>query len=194
MDSEILASERAHHRRFRRVYRVAVSVLLGAAALGVIAFGFNTSTRSGWVTLIGTAVIALGVTAVAMRMDRSRPGELASTVPWSFGQVYSGSQAEQIWNSMGEVLVKYRTNLNRLTGTTAMAERPGSFLYRKGHHLLDVRPSVDHPGWTVVSVMSAPDLPTTLTDFGRGHGINTELLMAVPDYRKPEALQDGTDA
>lgn len=193
MDSEILASERAHHRRFRTIYRIGLAVVLGGLSIGLVALGFATSTRSGWIVLIGLLVVAAGVTFMAMRMDRKHPTELASNGPWSFGQVYSGAQPEKIWNSMGAVLVKYQTNLNRLTGTTAMAERPGSFLYRKGHHLLDVRDSVDHPGWSVISVMSAPDLPTTLSDFGRGQGINTELLMAVPGYRTPAALQEGAD-
>lgn len=193
MDSEILASERAHHRRFRSIYRTGLALVLGGGALGAIVLGFNISARSGWVTTIGIAVVVVGVAAAALRMDRRLPGELASSGPWSFGQVYSGAQSEKIWNSMGVVLVKYQTNLNRLTGTTAMAERPGSFLYRKGHHLLDVRDSVDHPGWTVVTVMSAPDLPTTISDFGRGQGINHELLAAVPGFRTPNTLQETAD-
>lgn len=193
MDSEILAKERAHHRRFRAIYRIGLFLVLGGASLGLIFAAFNSSARSGWVMLIGISAIAAGVTAMSIRMDRKVSSELASNGPWSFGQVYSAAKPRQIWNSMGEVLVKYGTNLDRLTETTALAQRPGSFLYRRGHHLLDVRESADHPGWMVISVMAAPDLPTTVTDFGRGQGINTELLAAVPGYRTPVSLSETVD-
>lgn len=186
MDSEILASERAHHRRFRHIYRSALGVLLTGAAIGLVYAGFATSQRAGWIVTIGLAVIAVGVVAMALRMDRKHPDELATTGPWSWGQVYSGSQQREIWNSMGKVIVRNGMSFKRLTQSTAMCERPGSFLYRKGVHLLDVRSSQDHPGWFVVTVFASPDLPTTLTDMGRGAGVNNDLLAAVPGYRKPD--------
>lgn len=185
MDSEIFASERNHHLRFRFIYRVLLGILLLGAAVLLVWAAFSVSARSGWVVSIGFAVITALVLAMAWRMDRAHPDLLATTGPWSHGQVYSGSQANEIWNSMGKVVVRHQMGFRRLTQTTAMADRPSSFLYRKGVHLIDVRDSEDHPGWTVVSVFAAPDLPTTMTDFGRGSGINNELLSAVPGHRRP---------
>lgn len=185
MDSEIFASERNHHLRFRLIYRILLGILLLGAAVLLVWAAFSVSARSGWVVSIGFAVITALVLAMAWRMDRAHPDLLATTGPWSHGQVYSGSQPNEIWNSMGKVVVRHQMGFRRLTQTTAMADRPGSFLYRKGVHLIDVRDSEDHPGWTVVSVFAAPDLPTTMTDFGRGSGINNELLSAVPGHRRP---------
>ena len=185
MDSEIFASERNHHLRFRFIYRVLLGILLLGAAVLLVWAAFSVSARSGWVVSIGFAVITALVLAMAWRMDRAHPDLLATTGPWSHGQVYSGSQPNEIWNSMGKVVVRHQMGFRRLTQTTAMADRPSSFLYRKGVHLIDVRDSEDHPGWTVVSVFATPDLPTTMTDFGRGSGINNELLSAVPGHRRP---------
>jgi hypothetical protein len=104
----------------------------------------------------------------------------------SWGQVYSGAQSREIWNSMGGVILRARPGDHPDHPQTAMLERKGSFLYRKGIHLLDVRESVDHLGWLVVTVQSAPDLPTSITDFGRGHGINSELLGSVAGIPQPD--------
>lgn len=185
MDSEILASERARHRRFRTIYRLILGVLLAGASVLLVWAGFLTNQRAGWITTFGLAGVVAVILVMVWRMDRMHPEELATTGPWSFGQVYSGSQEREIWNSMGKVIVRHQMGFKRLTKATAMAERPGSFLYRKGVHLIDVRSSADHPGWFVVSVFANPDLPTTVTDFGRGHHINSELLSHVPGYRKP---------
>lgn len=199
MDSEILASERAHHRRFRAIYNIALLLVLSLAAVGLVYASFAVNARAGWVTTLGLLLIAVAVLLMWWRMDRTLPNELSSTGPWSFGQVYSGSARKDIWNSMGKVIVRNSMSFTRITRETGMCERPGSFLYRKGSHLLDVRPSQDHPGWFVISVFSSPDLPTTITDFGRGRGINSALLEAVPGYRRPDdpelrpaELGDGT--
>ncbi len=185
MDSEIFASERNHHQRFRLIYRILLGVLLLGAAVLLVWVAFSVNTRSGWVVSVGLIVITGVVVAMAWRMDRERPDMLVTTGPWSQGQVYSGSQSNEIWNSMGKVIVRHQMGFRRLTKTTAMADRPGSFLYRKGVHLIDVRDSEDHPGWVVVPVCGTPDLPTTMTDFGRGSGINNELLSAVTGHRRP---------
>lgn len=185
MDSEIFASERAHHRRFRLIYRLAAGLLLVGASALLIWAGFLVSQRAGWVVSIGLLAMTAVILLMVWRMDRQPPDELATSGPWSHGQVYSGSQQREIWNAMGKVVVRHQMGFKRLTETTAMAERPGSFLYRKGVHLIDVRSSQDHPGWFVVSVFASPDLPTTVTDFGRGSGINNELLSRVPGFRKP---------
>ncbi len=185
MDSEILASERAHHRRFRLIYRIVVGVVLGSAAVGLVYAAFLTNERSGWAVTIGVGVIALGVLGVSWRMDRTDSDGLVTTGPWSYGQVYSGSQRQDIWNSMGKVIVRNQMGFKRITASTALCERPGSFLFRKGVHLIDVQDSHDHPGWFVVTVFASPDLPTTITDFGRGAGINSALLAAVPGHVKP---------
>lgn len=186
MDSEIFASERIHHQRFRLIYRSVLGVLLVGAAVLLVWSGFSVSPRAGWVVSIGLLAIVAVVLVMMFRMDRAHPDMLVTTGPWSHGQVYSGSREREIWNAMGKVILRHQMGFRRLTKTTAMADRPGSFLYRKGVHLIDVRDSQDHPGWLVVSVFSTPDLPTTLTDFGRGSGINNELLSAVPGYRRPD--------
>ena len=186
MDSEIFASERIHHQRFRLIYRIALGVLLVGAVALLVWSGFSVSARAGWVVSIGLLAIVAVVLVMMARMDRPHPDMLVTTGPWSQGRVYSGSQEREIWNAMGRVIIRHQLGFRRLTKTTAMCERPGSFLYRKGVHLIDVRDSVDHPGWLVVSVFASPDLPTTLTDFGRGSGINNELLNAVPGFRKPD--------
>lgn len=184
-DRDIFASEQAHHRRFRLIYRIVAGTLLAGGAVLLVWAGFVVSARAGWVVTIGVVAITIGVVAMAMRMDRQHPDHLATSGPWSHGQVYSGAQEREIWNSLGKVVVRHQMGFKRLTKTTAMANRPGSFLYRKGINLIDVRPSLDHPGWFVISVFATPDLPTTVTDFGRGRGINNELLDHVPGYRKP---------
>ena len=186
MDSEIFASERIHHQRFRLIYRIALGVLVLGAVVLLVWSGFSVSARAGWVVSIGLLAIVAVVLMMMTRMDRPHPDMLVTTGPWSHGRVYSGSQEREIWNAMGKVIIRHQLGFRRLTETTAMCERPGSFLYRKGVHLIDVRDSVDHPGWLVVSVFASPDLPTTLTDFGRGSGINNELLSAVPGFRKPD--------
>ena len=185
MDSEIFASERNHHQRFRLIYRILLGVLLLGAAVLLVWVAFSVNTRSGWVVSVGLVAITGVVVAMAWRMDRERSDMLVTTGPWSQGRVYSGSQSNEIWNSMGKVIVRHQMGFRRLTKTTAMADRPGSFLYRKGVNLIDLRDSEDQPGWVVVSVFATPDLPTTMTDFGRGSGINNELLSAVPGHRRP---------
>ena len=184
-DTEVLADERRRQRKFSRVYRIITMVILFGACVGLVYAGFSASDRSGWVVTVGVLAVIGAIAMMVWRMDRKRPDDLVSTGPWSWGQVYSGSQSREIWNSMGGVILRHGLGVTRITRTTAMLERKGSFLYRKGIHLLDVRQSVDHPGWFVVTVQSAPDLPTSLTDFGRGRGINTELLSAIPGFRKP---------
>ncbi|WP_341728648.1 hypothetical protein [Brooklawnia sp.] len=184
-DGEILADERRRQRKYGRIYRIATAALLLAAGVGVIFAGFSVSARSGWIVLIGIVAMIAVVVAMNWRMDRKSPEDLVTTGPWSWGQVYSGSQSREIWNAMGPLIMGYGLGITRLTRNTAMLERKASLLYRKGIHLLDVRPSVDHPGWHVITVQSAPDLPTSLTDFGRGRTINTQLLGAVPAFRKP---------
>ncbi|GAA2180742.1 hypothetical protein GCM10009785_12870 [Brooklawnia cerclae] len=185
MDSEILASEQRHHRRFRRIYRSALFVILAAAVFGLVVAGFKIGARTGWIVTVGLVVIALVLVGMHFWLGRRDEDALASSGPWSFGQVYSGHQQRAIWNAMGQVLTGQRMSVTRVTSTTALCERPGSFLYRKGVHLVDVRESADHPGWFVVTVFASPDLPTTITDFGRGAGINHALLAAVPGHRKP---------
>lgn len=185
MDIEILADERAKQRRFRGIYRVVTGAVLGAAMIGLVVAAFAVSDRSGWIVTLGLGAIIAVVGLMIWLLDRRHPNQLSSAGPWSHGQVYSGAQPKQIWNALGKVIVRHRLGFTRLTDKTAMLERPGSFLYRKGHHLLDVRRSEQCPGWYVITVQSAPDLPTTLTDFGRGRGINDELLAAVPGLRKP---------
>jgi len=185
-DSEILADERRRQRKYGRIYRIATAILLSAASVGLVYLGFLTSTRSGWVVLIGILAMAAVVALMMWRMDRKGPEDLVTNGPWSWGQVYSGSQTREIWDHLGAVVMRHGLGVTRITRSTAMLERKASFLYRKGIHLLDVRPSLDHPGWCVVTVQSSPDLPTSLTDFGRGRGINTELLSAVPAFRKPD--------
>ncbi len=186
MDIEILAEERAHHRRFRLIYRALLILILTLGSIGLVYAGFQTNQRAGWIVTVGLVVIAAVVTTMALRMDRRRPDQLVTTGPWSWGQVYSGHQQREIWNSMGKVLSQHGLGFRRLTNTTGLSERGGTFVYRKGHHLLDVRPSEDHPGWLVITVQSAPDLPTTITDFGRGAAINDDLLNAVPGFRRPD--------
>ena len=186
VDTDILADERHRQRKFSRIYRIITAILLLAACVGLVYAGFLSSVRSGWVVLIGILAVVAVIVFMVWRMDRKRPEDLVSTGPWSWGQVYSGAQSREIWNSMGGVILRHGLGITRITRNTAMLERKGSFLCRKGIHLLDVRESVDHPGWFVVTVQSAPDLPTSITDFGRGHGINTELLGSVPGFRKPD--------
>lgn len=185
-DADILADERRRNRKYSRVYRIITAVLLLAAGIGLVYAGFQSSTRSGWIVLIGLVAVIGVVCFMVWKMDRKRPEDLVTTGPWSWGQVYSGSQTREIWNSMSPILMRYGMGITRITPTTAMLDRKGSFLYRKGIHLVDVRDSIEHPGWFVVTVQSAPDLPTSLTDLGRGHGINTELLSGIPGYRKPD--------
>lgn len=184
-DRDVFASEIARHRQFRLIYRVVLGVLVIGGALLLVWAGFLVGPRAGWVVTIGLAAIGAGVVTMATRMDREHPDHLATSGPWSHGQVYSGAQDREIWNSMGKVIVRHQMGVKRLTKTTALADRPSSFLHRKGIHLIDVRSSNDHPGWFVITVFASPDLPTTMTDFGRGRGINNELLSHVPGYRKP---------
>lgn len=185
MDSEILASERAHHRRFRLIWRLVAGVMVIGSLIGLVYAAFATSQRSGWTVTIGLLAIVGAVYAVERWQTRKSSTDLVTAGPWSWGQVYSGHQSREIWNSMGKVLVGQGMSFDRVAKTTALAQRPGSFLYRKGVHLIDVQPSQDHHGWFVVTVFCQPDLPTTVTDFGRGAGINQALLEAVPGFRRP---------
>ncbi len=186
MDSEILAGERAHHRRFRIAWRSVAGLLLAGAAAGLIVAAFHTSRRSGWVVTIGGLAIGLGLFLLARWGTRAGTNTLVTPGPWSYGQVYSGHQQREIWNAMGKVLLGLGMSFDRVAKTTALATRPGTFLYRRGVHLIDVQPSADHDGWFVITVFSQPDLPTTITDFGRGASINQALLAAVPGFRRPD--------
>ncbi len=186
MDSEILASERAHHRRFRIIWQSLAGVLVFGALIGLIFAAFATNQRSGWIVTIGLVAIIGFVIAFERMMSRRTEADLVTGGPWSWGQVYSGHQQREIWNSMGKVLVGQSMSFDRVSKTTALAQRPGTFLYRKGVHLIDVQPSNDHPGWFVITVFCQPDLATTVTDFGRGAGINQALLEAVPGHRRPD--------
>lgn len=185
MDSEIFASERAHHRRFRLIYRSLAGLLMCGAGVGIVIAAFHTSQRASWITLAGVVLITITVVGVALWTDRPKADSLVSRGPWSFGQVYSREPQKAIWNAMGKILVANEMGFTRLTSSSAMSERPGTMLYRKGVHLIDVRASTDHPGWRVITVFSSPDLPTTITDFGRGANINQDLLTAVPKYVAP---------
>ena len=87
MDSEIFASERNHHQRFRLIYRILLGVLLLGAAVLLVWVAFSVNTRSGWVVSVGLIVITGVVVAMAWRMDRERSDMLVTTGPWSQGRV-----------------------------------------------------------------------------------------------------------
>ena len=188
MDTEILADERAVQRRFRRIYRSILMVLLAGGCVALIWGGWHNSPRAGIVITVSVAAIIAVLAVLIFSTGRRRPGDIATTGPWSWGQVYTGSTAKQCWNAMSPIVSRHQMSFRRLTRTTGMAERPGGMLYRKGYHLVDVRPSQDYPGWQVITVQSAPDLPTTVTDFGRGRSLNHAFLKAVPGFRTPEQM------
>lgn len=190
MDTDILADERAVQRRFRRIYRSILMVLLAGGCVALIWGGWRNSPRAGIVVTVSVVVIIAGLVALIVSTGRRRPGDVASTGPWSWGQVYTGSTSKQCWNAMSPIVTRHQMSFRRLTRTTGMAERPGGLLYRKGYHLVDVRPSQDYPGWQVITVQSAPDLPTTVTDFGRGRSLNHAFLKAVPGFRTPEQMAE----
>lgn len=188
MDIEILADERAVQRKFRRIYRSILMVLLAAGCVALIIGSWSNSTRIGLIVTVAVLVTIGTLVALIITTGRRRPGDVASSGPWSWGQVYTGSTSKQCWNAMSPIVSRYQMTFRRLTNTTGMAERPGGLLYRKGYHLVDVRPSKDYPGWQVVTVQTAPDLPTTVTDFGRGRVLNQMFLKAVPGFRTPEQM------
>lgn len=191
MDTEILADERALQRKFRLIYRTIALILLAGGCVALLWGGWHNSVRSGIIITAAVIGIAVVLGGLIIATGRRRPGDLASTGPWSWGQVYTGATAKQCWNAMSPTISRNQLTFRRLTKTTGMAERSAGLLHRKGHHLVDVRPSEDHPGWQVVTVQSAPDLPTTVTDFGRGRAINHSLLDAVPNRRTPEEMTTG---
>ena len=51
----------------------------------------------------------------------ARQADLVTGGPWSWGQVYSGHQQREIWNSMGKVLVGQSMSFDRVSKTTALA-------------------------------------------------------------------------
>lgn len=190
MDSEIFASERAHHARFRLIYRLLASLLMLGTAAAIVYSALQSTERAARVTLAGVVLITLGIVGAAWWTRRPQEGMLVSPSPWSYGQVYSRDEQKRIWNAMGKVIVAFEMSFTRLTPHTALCERRGTFFFRKGTHLIDVRPSQDHPGWRVITVFSAPDLPTTITDFGRGAVINQELLTVIPHYVAPGEVSE----
>lgn len=189
MDAEILATERAHHRRLRRIHRTAMGVLFAVALAALIWVAFDSSMRNGIIITVSIVVIVAAIFIIDARTRITRPGSLVTSGPWSFGQVYTSMPDQRrIWNSMGKVITANSMKFSRVGDTTGLCERPGTILSRKGTHLIDVQKSADHPGWFVVTVFSAPDLSTTLTDFGRGATINHDLLTAVPNHVRPDEV------
>ncbi|GAA2180744.1 hypothetical protein GCM10009785_12880 [Brooklawnia cerclae] len=193
-DAEILAAARDNVvRRWLREYLITfgivavVMVALSVAGLGPLGNG-HLVPRVGWtITLVaGVALAAVGVQlgteVVARRLHASRPGQdagpLMSGLP-PRGQTRTTLRPAQVWPVIAPLL-DVPESIRPPAGATTLGVRTGPRWQLAPHLcLVDVRPSSDQPGTTVVTVCSQPQRPFDLADYGLSFRRGNEVLGTV---------------
>ena len=181
MDRNILAAEFAAAQERRRrgltVYGVVCAVVIG---LLIVVF-WMADPLLGTVALVSFAVV-FGLMALVLWMVMSAAKRNAvgpsTPGPVTIGQVYVGRPQAEVWSALTTYLQFMRRSFHQSGPTTLQTGTGASFTSWGANHLIDVRPSADHQGYTVVTALGHPTLPMVLTDYGAAKKTNDELLAA----------------
>lgn len=149
----------------------ALPVLSGLAIFFSIALG----TAMGFGLIAFYLALSIGVSWLR---QRTRRATLASGAPLSRGQVRTPLSVAQVWDAINPYLDTLGERIPGADPSSVMVTRMRSLLGWQLH--VDVRPSADEPGLTVVTVLGAGgDLnPISLDE--RPHSAANALLAHVP--------------
>lgn len=180
MDRNILAAEHAaaqdtRRKSMRLVLIIAIALIVicaGVAALvdpiGGLVFFIGLSG------ILGLVVLMVWVIGLFFKVDGPSPNS-----PLSFAQVYTPMPAPMAWQATLQRLALMQLPHHQTGPTTVQANKTMDLLSFGSTHLVDVRPSSDRPGLTVVTILATPSVPTTMTDYGRNAKVNNEIFGAV---------------
>lgn len=99
--------------------------------------------------------------------------------PLSYTQVYTQMPAPVAWEAVLSRMAVAGIAHHQVAPTTVKGHKSMDWLSYGSDHLVDVRPSVERPGLTVVTILATPSVPSTMTDYGRTAKVNNHILSAV---------------
>lgn len=190
MDRQILAAELAAVQdKRKKAIRLYSGIALAMILLPVGA-SFLIDPMVGLLALLvfsrasmraGRFVVVLGlVFGIVWLIQRgiSQTGPAPKTVV-SYAQIHTMRPAGDAWAAACQHLQFSAIPFHQSGPTTLTAGKGMDLISWGSTHLVDVRPSADHPGHTVVTVLGYPTMPMTLVDYGRSGKVNNAILAAV---------------
>ena len=180
MDRQILAAELgAVQDKRKKAIRLYSGIALAMILLPVGA-SFLIDPMVGLLALLVFVVVLGLVFGIVWLIQRgiSQTGPAPKTVV-SYAQIHTMRPAGDAWAAACQHLQFSAIPFHQSGPTTLTAGKGMDLLSWGSTHLVDVRPSADHPGHTVVTVLGYPTMPMTLVDYGRSGKVNNAILAAV---------------
>lgn len=181
MDNTILAAEFDAARGKRKKALTGYSIAVLAFVLIVTVPTVLAGEPLFAVFIAGGVVVSIGLIALlswAFTKGKNLTGP-APIHPVTRAQVYTRRPPANAWGAVSHRLTQMGITFHQI-GPTTLTGGKGADLFSWGtKHLVDVRPSGDHPGYTVVTVLSTPTVPLAITDYGRNAKLTNQILAAV---------------
>lgn len=179
MDQHILAQEyAAAEAEKRKVCLIYYSVIGGVSVLSCL-FLLALEPTVGLIALLSLAGLVGLVMLLTWAGNRANSGGPSPSRPVTIAQVYTRRPPANAWGAMHHGMAAMGLNtIHQVAPTQLSATKGISWTSWGSRHVVDVRPSADRPGLTVVTALTRPVFPLTFTDWGHNAKLNNQILRA----------------